>query len=165
MHPALRLVCLLALASSSLTACQHAAADEFNEFDGFENGPAQVQGEWRLAVMGGGITGKMDPVPAGQEYRLVFGSDSAYARYDNGKLVEASTFQARTQPSRSGMGTEQLLILKTTNTYGSQPMYYPYYITALTSSKLEFATGTGCGMSWEYVRVKATSPLPTASGH
>jgi hypothetical protein len=156
----LRYSLLLAVALPGLSACQKAAADDF------ENGPVTVLGEWRLAVVGGGITGKMDPVPAGSETRLVFGPDSTYAQYQNGKLQETNCFQLRSQPRRGGaIGTERVLILKTTNTYGGQPQYYPYYVAALTATALNFGTGTGCGISYEYVRVKATSPLPAAGGN
>ena len=137
---------LLAATLASLTGCQK--KDD-------KNGPAMVRGEWQLAVSGGGFTGQMLPVPAGQEHRLVFGPDSAYTRYDNGKLVESSTYRVRTQLSGSGGPDEQLLLLKTN--VGGQLLYSTYHITLLTPNKLNFTTGGGCAMNSEYVRAKSTS--------
>ncbi|RZK25574.1 MAG: hypothetical protein EOO63_15840 [Hymenobacter sp.] len=144
MLPALRVAVLLTIL---LTSACHRASDVVQ--------PITLVGSWRLTVSGGGITGMMSPVPAGSDYQLVFGPDSAYARYDNGKLMEASTYQLRSQPGYPGGPNEQILVLKTTNTPGNQPFYYPYYVTLLTGRELHFTTGGGCALNSVYERVGA----------
>jgi hypothetical protein len=139
----LRSVLLGALALASFTAC-HRAADEAL--------PLTVLGEWRLAVSGGGITGKMDPVPAGTEVREVFGPDSAYTRYVNGQQVEATAFRL-VQRHNSAGSNEQLLLIKSTNSPNGQPYYRTEYITLLTPTALHLSTGGGCALNAEYVRV------------
>ena len=145
--------CATLLALISLAACQRATDVRPS---------SELLGEWRLAVSGGGITGVMSPVPAGSDTRVVFGPDSAYARYYNGHLVEATTFQLRTRPSTSGGPDEQLLVLKTYNTPTGQPSYYPYYITQLASDQLHVTTGGGCALNSEYVRVSSPTLPATA---
>lgn len=154
----LRSTTLLALSLTGLTAC-HQAADEVAP--SLLNRPVTLLGEWRLAVSGGGITGVMSPVPAGSEYHLVFGADSAYATYDNGTLREANTYHLRVQPTYPGGPNEQLLLLKSTNSPTGQPYYRVYLVTLLTADKLSFTTGGGCALNAQYVRVNPTSPLPT----
>ncbi len=144
----LRRTAFVAIALVGFTAC-HRAADDVQ--------PITVLGEWRLVASGGGITGIMTPTPAGQDRRVVFGPDSAYAEYSNGQPVRTSTFQFRSQPSPSSGRDELRLIIKTDNTLPGQPAYYPYHVTLLTADKLNFTTGTGCAQNVEYVRTKAVA--------
>lgn len=158
MRAFLRFSALLTISLASLVACRRAA----DEVAPAATGPLSVRGEWRLAASGGGITGIMTPAAADYDARIVLGPDSAYAEYTNGKLVRTSTFQVRTRASQAGGPAEQLLVIKTDNTPTGQPLYYPYYITLLTTDKLHFTTGSGCALNAEYVRTKAASPAPTA---
>ena len=131
-----------------LTACRRAADEAL---------PITMLGEWRLAVSGGGITGKMDPVPAGTEVREVFGLDSAYVRYENGQQVEATTFRL-VQRHITSRSDEQLLLIKSFNSPTGQPYYRTEYITLLTPKALHLSTGGGCALNSEYVRVGSAAP-------
>ncbi|RZK93120.1 MAG: hypothetical protein EOO62_32325 [Hymenobacter sp.] len=155
MKHSLRRIVVLANTLAALAACQR-TTDEVNP-----TLPITLLGEWRLAVAGGGITGVMSPVPAGDEQHLVFRSDSTYAYYDNGTLRETNTFGLRSQPAYPGGPAQQELLLKTTNSPGGQPYNRSYCITLLAASNLNFTTGGGCALNAEYVRV-ATGSLPTA---
>ena len=148
---------LLLTALVSTTACQKTAGSE----NDFENGPAVVQGEWRLAVAGGGITGIMTPVPAGSDTRCVFGPDSTYTEYFNGKRTLTSTFYVASRPAYAGGPAVPMLAIKSTNSPSGQPFYQVEYITELTANKLSLTTGTGCAMNSESVRTKAASPATT----
>ncbi|WP_191906385.1 hypothetical protein [Hymenobacter baengnokdamensis] len=144
----------MAATCASLTACQKTAGSE----NDFENGPVTVRGEWRLAVSGGGITGKMDPVPASQDIRSVFGPDSTYTEYLNGKPTLTSTFRLITRPAYQGGPAMTVLLTKSYNSPSGQAYYRVQYVTELTTNKLYLTTGTGCAINSEYVRVQAASP-------
>lgn len=142
-----------AVALASFTACQRTA----DEVVPIEVLPITVLGEWRLVAFGGGITGKMDPVPAGTESRAVFGSDSAYVHYENGQQVEATTFRL-VQRHTSGGPDEQLVLIKSFNAPAGQPYYRSQYVTLLTPTVLHLSTGGGCALNSEYVRVGRAAP-------
>lgn len=153
------LLALLPLAATlaSTTACQKSAGSE----NDFENGPATVRGEWRLAVVGGGITGVMTPVPASSDNRCVFGPDSTYTEYVNGKRTLTSTFYIANRPAYAGGPAVPMLAIKSDNSPSGQPYYRVQYITELTASKLALTTGGGCALNSEYVRTKAAGPATT----
>lgn len=145
----LRILPLVALALPALTACHR-------EADGMQ--PAILTGQWRLVATSGGFVGVRQPAPAGSDCRLVFGPDSAYTRYDNGKLIETSTFQLRRQSSYAGGPTEPVLVLKTTYLQGLGSPYYVYYITQLSAQELQFTNGSaGCALNYEYERISGDS--------
>ncbi|MDO7887677.1 hypothetical protein [Hymenobacter cheonanensis] len=144
----------LAATLASTTACQKTAGSE----NDFENGPATIRGEWRLAVVGGGITGVMQPVPAGSDNRCVFGPDSTYTEYFNGKRTLTSTFYVANRPAYPGGPAVPMLAIKSNNSLPGQPFYRVQYITELTASKLNLTTGGGCAFNSEYVRTKAAGP-------
>ena len=127
----------------NLVACHRATEDVQ---------PLTVLGEWRLVASGGGITGKMDPVPAGTDWREVFGPDSAYARYTNGRQVEATAFRL-VQRHTTGAADEQVLLIKSFNSPNGQPYYRTEHISLLTPTALHLSTGSGCALNGEYVRV------------
>lgn len=151
MRQLLRPALLLATVLIGLTACQKQANADAR--------PITVLGEWLLAVSGGGLTGIMTPMPAGQDHRVVFGPDSAYAEYYNGKLISTSTFQLRRHPSRTGEPDEQLLIFKNYTDPSGQPHYNINYITLLTANELNTTTGSGCALNSNWVRVSSPSQL------
>jgi hypothetical protein len=138
---------LLAVTLASLTACQKKD----------DSGPTMIRGEWRLAVSGGGFTGQMLPVPAGQDLRCVFGPDSSYAEYTNGRRTLTSTFHLGSDPSYSSGSPQPLIAIKSDNSPTGQSYYRVLYITELTSNKMNLTTGGGCALNSEYVRVTATS--------
>jgi hypothetical protein len=146
----LRSIISIASTLICLTNCKRAS-------DGIQpsaENPASIQGEWRLAVSGGGLTGIMTPVPADRDFRMVLGPDSTYREYSNGKLMTTSTYQFRKQASPYGGPDEQVLVIKASS------FYHPYYVTLFTLDKLNFTTGGGCALNVEYVRTNATaSPL------
>jgi hypothetical protein len=137
---------LLAATLIGLTGCQK--KDN-------ENGPTMLQGEWQLAVSGGGFTGQMLPVPAGQDSRCVFGPDSSYAEYTNGRRTLTSTFHMGSDPSYSSGPPQPLIAIKSTNSPTGQSYYRVLYITELTANKLNLTTGGGCALNSEYVRAKS----------
>ena len=144
-----RSVLLGAISLASLAAC-HRAADNML--------PLTMLGEWRLVASGGGITGKMDSVPAGTELHEVFGPDSTYARYVNGQQVEVTTFRLVQRHFRSG-SDERIVLIKSFNSPTGQPYYRAEYIMLLTPTNLSLSTGSGCGLSYDYVRVQDRSAL------
>lgn len=139
-----RLGALSLLAVSSLNAC-HTAADEVQ--------PNTLSGTWLLTAGGGGITGVVSKVPASIDHRLVFGPNRTYYRYENGTLRETSQYQLRANPDATG---QQQLLLKTTNTPTGEAIFYPYNVTTLSATKLEFMTPGGCPMIYEYTRLKSS---------
>ena len=148
---------LLVAALASVTACQKTAGSEHN----FENGPSTIRGEWRLAVVGGGITGVMEPVPANRAVHCVFGPDSTYTEYVDGKRTLTSTFYLASQPAYSGGPAVPILAIKSDNSPTGQPYYRVQFITELTAGKLALTTGGGCALNSEYMRTKAAGPVTT----
>ena len=142
----LRLATLLALGLGSLSACSRT-----------EVNPITVLGEWRLTISGGGITGKMDVLPPSVNSRLVFGPDSAYARYYNGRLQESSTFHVRTVKRDPASPEERVIFMKSFSSPNGQPYYQREYITTLTATRMELSTGTGCAINGVYERVSPVS--------
>jgi hypothetical protein len=141
----LRTIALLSIALTSFISCKPAS----DEVQPSADDPSSIQGEWRLAVSGGGITGIMAPVPADRDLRMVLGPDSTYR---NGKLVTTSTYQFRKQASPYGGPDEQVLAIK------APTFYHTYYVTLFTTDKLNLTTGGGCAMNAEYVRTNAAAP-------
>jgi hypothetical protein len=138
---------LLAATLASLTACQK----------GDENGPTMIRGQWQLAVSGGGLTGQMIPVPAGQDLRIVFGPDSSYAEYTKGRRTLTSTYHLGSDPNYSSGPPQPLIAIRCDNSPTGQSYYRVLYITELTANKMNLTTGGGCALNTEYVRVAATS--------
>jgi hypothetical protein len=149
MYSALRFATLLAVALASLSACQH-TTDEV--------APITVEGEWRLTVAGGGITGKMDPVPANYDARLVLGANHQYAQYYNGQLQESNTYEVRTVKHSYDSAEDKVLFLKSTNSPNGQPYDRQEIITSLTETKMELTTGGGCAINSVYERVALAGP-------
>ncbi|MBF9140880.1 hypothetical protein [Hymenobacter properus] len=136
---------LLVMAISSLSACQRT----------HDVAPVTVEGEWRLTVSGGGITGKMDAVPAGQDSRLMLGANQQYSRYYNGQLQESSTYEVRTVKHSYDSGEDKVLFFKSANSPNGQSYDRQEIITSLTDSRMELTTGGGCAINSVYERVSS----------
>ncbi|TGE08419.1 hypothetical protein [Hymenobacter fodinae] len=147
MPSVLRTTPLLLLGLVGLEAC-HATADDAQ--------PSTLTGTWRLAVIGGGITGEMSPVPKGSDNRLVFGSDSTYTLYEQSRVLETNTYRLR---PAAGSSNQPQLLLKMKDTDG-RLVYSTYNVTTLSARELRFMTPGGCPIISEYVRV---APSATAS--
>lgn len=147
MTPSLvRLAAALTVGLGSLSACSRSEVD-----------PITVLGEWRLTVAGGGITGKMDTLPPSMDHRLVFGPDSAYARFFNGRLQERSTFHVRMVRRDPSSPEEQVIFMKSVNSPTGRPYYQQEYVTSLTASRMALSTGGGCALNGVYERVSPSS--------
>ncbi|WP_220613508.1 hypothetical protein [Hymenobacter sp. HSC-4F20] len=142
-----RLCALSLLALSSLNAC-HSAADEVQ--------PNILEGTWQLTASGGGITGVVSKMPANIDYRLVFGPNNTYYRYENGTLRETSQYQL---PTTADVSEQQQLLLKTTNTPTGEAIFCSYNVTTLSATELEFMTPGGCPMIYEYTRLKSSETV------
>ncbi|MFD2720485.1 hypothetical protein ACFST9_17320 [Hymenobacter monticola] len=149
MYSVLRSATLLAVALSSLSACQRTT----------DVAPITVEGEWRLTVAGGGITGKMDALPPTQDHRLVLGADHHYAQYYNGQLQESNTYEVRTVKHSYDSAEDKVLFLKSTNSPDGQPYERQEIILSLTENKLELSTGGGCAINSVYERSAASGPF------
>jgi hypothetical protein len=148
MYSVLRSATLLAVALGSLSACQRTN----------DVAPVTVEGEWRLTVAGGGITGKMDAVPPTHDARLVLGADHRYAQYYNGQLQESNTYEVRTVKHSYNSAEDKVLFLKSTSSPDGQPYEQQQIITSLTATKMELTTGGGCALNSEYERVTPSGP-------
>ena len=143
---------LLVIAFACFSACQRVDV---------EVQPVTLSGEWRLTAAGGGITGQMGTTSPSHDFRLVFGPDSSYAKYYNGKLLEANIYHLRQEPSHAGGPQVQVVLFKTINTPNGQSIYARYYVTTLSVTSLETTTGGGCAISQVYERVKKETSANT----
>ena len=151
MFTALRFATLLTVAVGSLSACQHTTDTDA--------APITVEGEWRLTVAGGGITGKMDVVPVNHDARLVLGADHHYTRLYNGRVQESNNYEVRTLKRSPDSPEEKVLFLKSTNSLDGQPYDQQEIIASLTATKMELTTGGGGALNSVYERMPSAMAI------